>query len=325
MDKIRWGILSTANIGRQRVIPAIQHSNNGMVAAIASRGIKRAQAVAREMDIPRAYGSYEELLADPDIDAIYNPLPNHLHAPWSIKAAEAGKPTLCEKPFAGDAAEAQEMVDVFKSRNILLAEAFMYRFHPRTQRAKQLVDEGVVGKVKLMQASFSFLMSPDRRAGDVRMKKEMAGGALMDVGCYCVNVIRLMLGEEPERVTASAVWADSGVDMNMVGTLKFPSGALAHFGCGFDAVPDSNYEILGDEGQILVESGFVATANAEQVIHVWRGDKHEVITIPGVDHYQLMVEDFADALISGRPPRFDPQDAAENMRVLDRLYISARV
>ncbi|MBN1311399.1 MAG: Gfo/Idh/MocA family oxidoreductase [Anaerolineae bacterium] len=325
MDKVRWGILSTANIGRQRVIPAIQGSHNGIVEAIASRGIERAQKAAAEMSIPRAYGSYEELLADPDIDAIYNPLPNHMHATWSIKAAEAGKATLCEKPFASDATEAQQMVDVFKKRNILLAEAFMYRFHPRTRRVKQLVDEGVVGKIQIIQASFSFLMTPERRASDIRLKKEMAGGALMDVGCYCVNVIRLMTGEEPERATASAKWADSGVDMNLAGTLEFPSGALAHFGCGFDAVFNSSYEIRGDEGRILVETGFVAPPDGEQVIHIWQGDVHEKITIPGADHYQLMVEDFADALLDGRPPRYDPQDGVKNMRVLDRLYASARV
>jgi predicted dehydrogenase len=168
-------------------------------------------------------------------------------------------------------------------------------------------------------------MSPERRIDDIRLKKEMAGGALMDVGCYCVNVIRLMTGEEPERVTASAKWTDSGVDMNLVGTLEFPSGALAHFGCGFDAVFNSSYEILGDKGRILAETGFVAEPDAEQTVHVWRGSKHEAIAIPGVDHYQLMAEDFADALLNGRPPRYDPQDAVENMRVLDRLYVSARV
>jgi len=324
MDKVRWGILSTANIGRQRVIPGIQNSKNGVVRAIASRGVERAQEVAGELNIPHAYGSYEELLADPDIDAIYNPLPNHMHASWSIKAAEAGKPMLCEKPFASDAAEAQQMVDVFKNQNILLAEAFMYRFHPRTQRVKQLVDEGAVGDIQMMKATFSFLMSPERRPDDIRLKKEMAGGALMDVGCYCVNVIRLMAGEEPKRVTASAKWADDGVDMNLVGTLEFPSGALAHFGCGFDAIFNSSYEILGNEGRILVEAGFVAEPDATQTVHVWRGSKHEAITIPGVDHYQLMAEDFADALLNGRPPRYDPQDAVENMHVLDRLYVSAR-
>ena len=152
----------------------------------------------------------------------------------------------------------------------------------------------------------------------------MAGGSLMDVGCYCVNAMRLMIGAEPQRVTASARWGKSGVDENLAGTLEFPSGILGHFDCGFDAVFESSYEIRGDEGRLWVEKGFVANPDEEQTIHLWRGDTHEVISVPGVDHYQLMVEDFADALINKRAPRFDPQDGVENMRVLDRLYASAR-
>lgn len=324
MDTIRWGILSTAQIGRRRIIPAIQESKNGVVAAIASRGIERAQEAADELGIPRAYGSYEALLADPEIDAIYNPLPNHMHAEWSIKAAEAGKATLCEKPLASNADEAQQMVDAFRQRGILLAEAFMYRFHPQTERVKALIDEGAIGAIKILRASFTFYMQAERRATDIRMKPEMAGGSLMDVGCYCINVMRLMTGEEPEQVTGSALWGPSGVDDNFVGTLRFGSGALGHFDCGFDATFDSSFEIRGDAGRVLVEHGFVNDPDADRAFHLWRGDTYERIDVPAANHYVRVVEDFADAMIHGRAPRFDAQDGVENMRVMDRLYASAR-
>jgi predicted dehydrogenase len=165
-------------------------------------------------------------------------------------------------------------------------------------------------------------MSPERRGTDIRTKKEMAGGALMDVGCYCINVMRLMTREEPERTTGSALWGPGGVDESFVGTLKFPSGVLGHFDCGFLTVFESGYEIRGDAGRIVVDKGFVSEPDEHKVIHVWRGDQYEAIPVPAANHYTLMIEDFADALLNNRPPRFDPQDGVENMRVIDRLYES---
>lgn len=186
-DSIRWGILSTANIGIKKVIPAIQKAGNGVVTAIASRNKDRASEVATELDIETAYGSYEDLLADDNIDAIYIPLPNQMHAEWAIKCAQAGKATLCEKPLAVNADEAQTMVDAFKSRDILFAEAFMYRFHPQNQRAQYMVQEGAIGQPQIMTAKFTFpLSNPD----NIRLSKALAGGALMDVGCYCINSMR---------------------------------------------------------------------------------------------------------------------------------------
>jgi xylose dehydrogenase (NAD/NADP) len=321
-DKIRWGVISTANIGKWRVIPAIQASRNGEVRAVASRTLEKATAFAEELSIPKAYGSYEELIADPDIDAIYNPLPNHLHAEWSIRCAEAGKPTLCEKPLAVDATQAQTLVDAFDPRGVLFAEAFMYRFHPRTQRVRQMVAGGAVGEVRLMRASFSFRV---RSEDNIRLRKDMAGGALMDVGCYCVNVMRFMTGEEPGRVSAIARFGPvTGVDEWLVGALSFPSGALGHFDCGLRAHRAEGYEIRGTEGSIVVEKSFVVERDAESTIQYWHGDEYEEITIPPVDQYQLMVEDFADALKEGRAPAFPPQDAVRNMAVIDRLLASAR-
>lgn len=321
-DRIRWGILSTARIGRRRVVPAIQESRNGAVVAVASRSLEAAESFAAEWNIPRTYGSYDGLLADPNVDAIYNPLPNHLHAEWSIKAAQAGIPVLCEKPLASDIAEAKAIVDAFALRQILFAEAFMYRFHPQTVRVKQMVDEGLLGQLQVMQAAFTFRLGPER-ADDIRLKKEMGGGGLLDVGCYCVNLMRLIAGAEPVEAKAVAHFGPTGVDEWLAGTLRFPSDVLGHFDCGLQTHFANFCDLRGTEGRILLESVFAAEPDQPRAIRHWRGDHYEEIAIPPANHYTLMVEDFADALIEGRPPRFPPQDAVENMRVLDRLLKSA--
>ena len=321
-DKIRWGVISTANIGRKRVIPAIQASKNGIVAAVASRNLEKAQEFASELDIPTAYGSYEELIADPNIDAIYNPLPNSQHAEWSIKCAEAGKPTLCEKPLASDAEEAQTMVNAFEEHNVLFAEAFMYRFHPQTQRVKQMVDDGALGTVHTIQSTFNFRIPPDNE-GNIRLNKGLAGGSLMDVGCYCVNIIRLLTGEMPYAVGASALIGDeSGVDERLVGMMSFDSGVFAHFDSSLRSQFTHTCEIRGSEGRIYVPEAFGIPADKPTIIHYWAGDIYKTIEIPPANSYTLMVEDFADALINNRPPKYLPQDAVENMDVIDALLNS---
>ncbi|MFC1959585.1 Gfo/Idh/MocA family protein [Chloroflexota bacterium] len=320
-EPIRWGIISTANIGKNKVIPGIERSYNGVVAAVASRNLESAQAFASELGIPKAYGSYEELIADPDIDAIYNPLPNSLHAEWSIKCAEAGKPSLCEKPLASDAAEAQTIVDAFAQRNVLFAEAFMYRFHPRTEQVKELVNSGAVGDITAIQATFSFDIGG--RDGDIRLNKSLAGGALMDIGCYCVNAMRLMTGEEPETVKALAqIGEKSGVDETLVGVMEFPSGAMGHFDCSFRAPFTSTYEIRGSKGRIYVDPAFVPNHTDETTIHYWNDEGHKEIVLPPFDQYQLMAENFASAILTHHEPRFHPQDAVQNMVVIDKLYAS---
>jgi D-xylose 1-dehydrogenase (NADP+, D-xylono-1,5-lactone-forming) len=320
--KIRWGILGAASIARRRVVPAIQVSRNGEVVAVASRTLDKAQAFASELSIPQAYGSYEDLIADPNIDAIYNPLPNSEHAAWSIRCAEAGKPVLCEKPLAKDASEAQSIVDAFARRNLLFAEGFMYRFHPQTVKVKEMVDAGALGDFTAMQATFTF---PIRTEDNIRLSKALAGGGLMDVGCYCVNAMRLMTGQEPERARSIArVGIQSGVDEWLSGILSFPSGVIGHFDCGVRAQRTHMYELRGSAGRILVETGFVMEPHEEPIIRYWHGDQYETIKIPGVNQYTLMAEDFADALLDNRPPRYAPQDAVDNMRALDMLYASAR-
>lgn len=319
--KIRWGILSTARIGR-RVIPAIQASRNGEVIAVCSRSLDRAEAWASQHNIPRAYGSYEQLFADGDIDAIYNPLPNSLHAEWSIRCAGAGIPTLSEKPFASDAPEAQSIVDAFEESAVPLAEAFMYRFHPQHAKVQQILAEGGIGELQIINCSFTHPVSDEN---DIRLSKALAGGALMDVGCYCVNLMRFMTGEEPDRVTGAAQFGQhSGVDETLAGTLAFPSGVTGHFDCGLRAFGQHTYTLKGAEGMIVVPQSFVIDRTVAGVLRHWRGNNYSEHIIPAVDQYQLMVEDFAEALLLGRPPRFAPSDAVNNMIVVDKLLADAR-
>ncbi|MBK8021112.1 MAG: Gfo/Idh/MocA family oxidoreductase [Chloroflexi bacterium] len=319
-SKIRWGILSTAKIGEKRVIPAMQASRNGEVAAVASRSLDKAKEFASRTGIPTAYGHYEELIAAPDIDAIYISVPNSEHARWSLLCAEAGKPTLCEKPLASDAAEAQAIVDAFASRNLLFAEAFMYRFHPQHQRVLDLIAAGEIGAIRLMSAAFSFAIS---REDDIRLQGSLAGGALMDVGCYCINALRLITGEEPMRGEALARFGGGDVDEVIAGVLEFPSGVVGHIDASLRAHYTNTYEVRGSEGRIVVEKAFVPHGQ-ETLIRHWRGDQYSEYTLPPAEQYQLMAEDFADALLTGRAPRFPAQDAVENMRAIDRLLASAR-
>lgn len=320
-EKIRWGVLSTASIGYRRVVPAIQKGKNCEVAAVASRSLDKAKAYAADRNIPKAYGSYEELLADPTIDAIYNPLPNSEHAAWSIRCAEAGKAVLCEKPLAQNAAEAQQMVDAFAARRVLLVEGFMYRFHPQTIRVKELVAAGGIGDLMVMHAAFTFQIRGDN---NIRLNADLAGGSLMDVGCYCVNVMRLMSGTEPIRAQAVAQFgAESGVDERMAGTLLFPGGVLGHFDCGLHSYRTHTYEVRGTNGRIIVEKGFTMEPGDESVIRYWHDDQYEEIKIPAASHFTLMAEDFASALLDHRPPRYPAQDAVNNLIVLDALAASA--
>lgn len=320
-DKVRWGILSTANIGR-KVIPAIHESHNGVVAAVASRSLERAREFAAEQSIPAVYGSYEELIESDDVDAIYNPLPNSMHAEWSIKCALAGVATLCEKPFASDAAEAQTIVDAFEDQDVLLAEAFMYRFHPQHAKVKAIVADGGIGDLKIINSSFTFFISDE---ANIRLSKPLAGGGLMDVGCYCVNLMRFMTGEEPAAVTAVGnIGPSTGVDEILAGTLQFPSGVIGHFDCGLRAHRQQSYRLKGTAGSIVVESSFTPDKEKDTIVKHWQGNQLTEHVIAPVDHYQLMVEDFADALLSGRAPRFSPSDAVKNMRVVDRLLAQIR-
>ena len=232
-ERVRWGILSTANIARKCFVPGVAASRNGTVAAIASRDAAKARAAAEQLGIPRAYGSYEELLADPEIDAIYIGLPNSLHAEWTMKCADAGKPVLCEKPLAVSADEARRTIAYCASRGVPLMEAFMYRFHPQHAAVRGLIDAGEIGDLRAARLAFTFSLEPFPPA-NVRLQAELGGGALMDVGCYCVNAACMLFGETPQW--ASAQWdyrPEFGVEIALAATLGFSGERFAVFDCGF--------------------------------------------------------------------------------------------
>ncbi|MGD2175242.1 MAG: Gfo/Idh/MocA family oxidoreductase [Candidatus Brocadiaceae bacterium] len=319
-DRVRWGILGTADVAEKHFVPAVRGLDNSVAAAVASRDAGRAREFAERLDIPKACGSYEELITDPEVDAIYNPLPTALHAEWSIRCAEAGKPVLCEKPLAPNADAAQRMVDAFAGRGVLFAEALMYRFHPLAKRVKQMVEEGAVGEVRVIQAVFCAMCEDP---ANFRLRKDLGGGALLDVGSYCVSVMRMITGEEPEEVCSAGLFSENGVDLSLVGTLRFPSGAVGSFGCGLKAEFGCSHEIYGTEGRIFVPQGVVPNPSDEAVIRYWKQYECEEIVVPPANQWQLVIEDFADALLDDRPVEVPPEDGVRNLRVIDELLACA--
>jgi predicted dehydrogenase len=319
--RLRWGILSTAHIARAAVVPAIKASRNGEVRAVGSRDGERSRAFASDLAIPQPYGSYPALLEAEDIDAIYVGLPNSLHREWTVKAAEAGKHVLCEKPLGATSSECEEMARAARENGVVLMEAFMYRFHPRTERVLKLVRESALGPLAAIQSAFTFRL---RRSDDIRLSKELAGGALMDVGCYCVNVSRSLASAEPVEAQAFATWAPSGVDSRLSGTLRFERGLVAQFDCALDLERRESYVVAGPEGHLSVDAAFVP-GEGETSIEERRGRSGRSIhVVPGADEYRLMVEHFADAVRERREVRYPASEAAANLRAIEALYRSAR-
>ncbi len=317
MDTVRWGVLGVAGIAVRAVIPAMQRARNARLVAIASRAAARAEEAAQRLGFSRAHGSYEALLEDPDVSAVYIPLPNSLHREWVLRCAEAGKHVLCEKPLALTAADCREMIDACRRRGVHLMEAFMYRFHPRTLRVAQLAAEGALGEVRLVRASFTFAV---QQPANIRLRADLGGGALYDVGCYTINVSRMLLGE-PEEVTAFGQIGESGVDELVGGVLRFDGGRVAVIDCGLRISRRQEYEVVGTQGRLTVPAAFLpGTADAE--IHLVRGTESSVLTVPGVDEYQCMVEQFGDAVLSDSPPGLSPDDAVGTVRVIEALHAS---
>lgn len=318
---VRWGVLSTANIGRAAVNPAIQESVNGTLDAVASRDGERARVFAAEHGIGRAHGSYEALLDDPEIDAVYIPLPNALHREWTVRAARAGKHVLCEKPMALDGGECEEMAAAAREAGVLLMEAFMYRFHPRTERVLGMLAEGRVGEPRSVRSAFTFRLT---RPDNIRLDPTLGGGALMDVGCYCVNVARTLAGAEPVEAMATARWTERGVDDELTGVLRFPSGLTAHFDAALTMERCEFYEVAGPDGHLRVDAAFLP-GTGEVVIEERRGRAGTTLHhVPGADEYRGMVEHFATCVLEGRPVRYPPAEAVANMRAIEALYRSAR-
>jgi D-xylose 1-dehydrogenase (NADP+, D-xylono-1,5-lactone-forming) len=319
-DRLRFGVLSTARIGLTQFIPAAKVSDLGEVVAIASRDGSRAADAAQRLGIPRSHGSYEALLADSEVDAVYISLPNSLHREWTIRAAQAGKHVLCEKPVAQRAAVAEEMADACRRAGVLLMEAFMYRHHPQQQRVQALLADGVVGGSKLIRASFCFFMrSPD---GNIRVNRDLEGGALMDVGCYTVNVARFLFQAEPVEVTAfQHVPAQYGVDMTFAALLRFPGDRLAVIDSSFEVGSGGKYEVSGPNGSIRVDRAFTP-GDTDVTVRVTAGGGQEEV-IAGTNQYAREIDHFVRSVRAGHVLA-PAEDGVANTRVIEALYRSAR-
>jgi D-xylose 1-dehydrogenase (NADP+, D-xylono-1,5-lactone-forming) len=313
---MRWGLLSTANING-KLLAGARGTDEATVTAVASRDRGRAEEFAREHDIERAHGSYEALLEDPDVDAIYNPLPNSLHVPWSVRALEAGKHVLCEKPLTRRPAEAEAAFAAAQRAGRLLEEAFMWRHHPQTHRLRELIDEGAIGRLRMVKASFSF---PLADTSNIRMRSDLDGGSLMDVGCYCVSGCRLVAGTEPERVWGEEAIGGDGVDVAFAATLRFPDDVIGAFHCGFAVGRRHHLEAIGEDGSLLVADPWHCVTPG---IALKRDDGSEMIEIAPANPYAHELIDFARAVRGDAPLLLGEPDALAQARVIEALYASA--
>lgn len=320
--RLRFGVLSTANIGRNRVNPALRESRNALLLAVASRDASRAREFAAQTAIPRHYASYEALLCDPEIEAVYIPLPNSMHKEWTIRAAEKGKHVLCEKPLATTTADAREMKAAAEGNGVTLMEAFMYRFHPRTLKLLELAAGPGAGEIKVVRSAFTFKLL---REGNYRFFPELGGGALLDLGCYCVDASRLLARSDPVEAQAFAEWNEAGVDMQLVGTLRFANGVVAQFDCSFLLERREFVEAAGQDGAFLSPSEtFACTLGETEIV-----ERHGMAPatrhgVQGADHYRLMVEHFADVVRGAATPRHHIDESITNLAAIEALYASAR-
>lgn len=320
--KLRWGVVGSAGIAKRAFIPAVHTSEWGVVTAIASRDLETAKKTAEELQIGNAYGSYEALIADPQIDAVYIPLPNHLHREWTIRAAQAGKHVLCEKPLAMNAAEAEEMVGACKDAGVLLEEAFMYRHHPRYDQIREIIRSGEIGEIRGIRGAFTFNNAGDMK--NVRYKREWGGGSIYDVGCYPICAARLILEQEPSAVTAQAFYSPEhgNVDMMAAGLIEFAGGVSLTFDCGMWASGRNTLEIVGSKGRIEVPSAFV-TPKEQSHFYVIAGSERREVSVPEVNQYTIQADRFAKSVLNGEAQRFPGEDGILNMRIIDAALKSA--
>jgi predicted dehydrogenase len=318
--KLRWGILGVANINN-RLVPAFAGAAHAELRAIASRSPDKARAAAAAAGIPTAHGSYEALLDDPDIDAVYIPLPNTLHAEWTRRAADRGKHVLCEKPLTPTAPEAEEVIAYCRGKNVQLMDGFMWPHHPRTARLRQLLDAGGIGEVQRVSAAFTFPLEPFD-PNNIRLRTELAGGSLLDVGCYPVYGIRWAFGAEPEAVYATARY-EYGVDVEMTGVVRLADGRMGSFDCGFTLPFRGWMEITGTEATVFVPNLWLPGPRANFMIHREGRDSEEIF-IEGEDQIARMINHFSTAVLEGKPVTPAPEEAVRTLRVLDALAESAR-
>ena len=321
MDKIKWGILSTAKIAREKVIPAMKKGRYCDVVAIASRNLEQAQLVANNLKIQKVYGSYEDLINDPEIDAIYIPLPNHMHVEWAIKALEADKHVLCEKPIGITSAEALQLKEAAQKKpRLKIMEAFMYRFHPQWQYAKKLVTDGKVGDLKTVQSFFSYY---NVEAQNIRNLKDAGGGGIMDIGCYCISFARFLFNREPERVVGTVEYDPVfQTDRLASGILDFSNG-VSTFTCSTQLMPYQRVNILGTEGRIEIE--IPVNTPPDKPTHIWlysKNGKEEIVFDP-VDQYTLQGDVFSKSVIDDAPVPTDLEDSVNNLKVIEAIFRSS--
>jgi len=314
---LNWGLLSTARINNA-LIPPLRASKRNQLLAVGSRSQATADAYAKEKKIPRAYSSYEALFADPEIDVIYNPLPNHLHAEWTIKAVEAGKHVLCEKPLALSVVEVDAVQAAARKHGRVVQEAFMYRHHRQTLQVQELVKTGSLGALKLVRGSFSFVLSHE---GDIRLDPAKGGGSIWDVGCYPINYARTVIGENPLEVFGWQVTGPTGIDETFVGQMLFSNNVMMQFDSSFVIPLHSFMEIVGSEATLNVPNPFKPTANPK--IYLTRNGKTEGFRVKGQELYLGEVEDMADAILLGKEPRISLDDSRANVQAIKSLLESA--
>jgi D-xylose 1-dehydrogenase (NADP+, D-xylono-1,5-lactone-forming) len=316
--RIRWGLLSTARIN-SLVLEGARGSDLVEVIAVASRDGKRAESYAREHGIERAYRGYDALLADADVDAVYISLPNALHVEWTVRALEAGKHVLVEKPFSRRAEELEAAFDLAERRGLVLSEGFMWRHHPQTRALAELVSGGAIGRLRIVRAAFGFQLAHVHGPADTRFEPELDGGALMDVGCYCLNAVRTFAGE-PLELAAEQVIGESGVDVAFVASLRLADDVLAHFDCGFVMPFRDELELVGEEGSLFVDDPFHVH---EPGIELRRESGTERIDVPPANSYRLELENVGDAIHGRVPLLLGRTDAVGQARAIEALYASA--
>ena len=323
MSKVRWGVLSTAKIGTEKVIPAMQQSPSCQVAGIASRSRDTAQAAASRLGIPKAYGSYEELLADPEIDAVYNPLPNHLHVSWSIQALQAGKHVLCEKPIGLSSAEGQRLVDAGRKHPALkLMEAFMYRHHPQWVEARRIVAAGEIGPLVTIQSVFAYFNDD---ANNIRNRADIGGGGLMDIGCYPISLARFLFAEEPSRVLGVADFDPNFATDRLASAILDFGGQTSCFTCSTQMSPYQRVNVFGRAGRVEIEIPFNAPNDRPCRIWVQReGQETEEMAFDVCDQYTIQGDLFSQAILNDTPVPTQIEDAVANMKVIEAVFRSAR-
>ena len=320
MKKVKWGILSTAKIGVTKVIPALLKASNCEVVAIASRDLNKAKSIAAQSNAAKAFGSYEELLADNEIDAIYNPLPNHLHLPLTLAAIKAGKHVLCEKPIGLNEEEAETLQrEASLHPGLKVMEAFMYRFHPQWVKTKELVDNGTIGKVKNIQSFFSY---NNVDPSNIRNKADIGGGGLMDIGCYCISFPRFILGKEPVEVSGNSVFdKEFKTDILTSGTLFFEEDVTANFTCSTQLFPYQRVNILGDKGRIEIDIPCNAPLDEQTKVTLYLNGDEKIMYFEG-NQYTLECEAFANSILNNTDVPTSLSDAANNMKVIDAIVES---